>query len=113
MLAADAAGSMGFEFGFALRWVVLRDQAVAGKASESCRTGVCHSFESWSVSQEVVYRPGPLEMPADWRCSENLRKGILELAEGVMFRSVESLSAGEVEFLGQKVSAPASGKVRE
>jgi hypothetical protein len=49
---------MGFEFGFAVRWVVRRDQAVAGKA-------------------------------------------------------IESLLAGAVEFLGQTVGAPASGKVRE
>ena len=30
---------MGFEFGFALWWVVLRDHAVAGKAIESLLAG--------------------------------------------------------------------------
>jgi hypothetical protein len=30
---------MGFELGFAVRWVVLRDQAVAGKAIESLLAG--------------------------------------------------------------------------
>jgi hypothetical protein len=37
--AADAVGSIGFEFGFAVQWVVSRDQDVAGKAIESLLTG--------------------------------------------------------------------------
>jgi hypothetical protein len=31
----------------------------------SCRTGVCHSCESGLVSGAVVYRPEPLDNPAD------------------------------------------------
>jgi hypothetical protein len=36
---------MGFEFGFALRWVVLRDHAVAGKAIESLLAGAVEFLE--------------------------------------------------------------------
>jgi hypothetical protein len=44
---------MGFEFGFAVRWVVLRDQAVAGEAIES---GLAVAVEF--LRQAVGARPG-------------------------------------------------------
>ncbi len=49
----------------------------------SCRTGVCHSCESGLVSGEVVYRPEPLEKPADGNvlvcCSQPIRDVVIDL----------------------------------
>ena len=36
---------MGFEFGFAVRWLVLRDQDVVGKAIESLLAGAVEFLE--------------------------------------------------------------------
>jgi len=49
----------------------------------SCRTGVCHSCESGLVSGEVVYRPEPLEKPADGNllvcCSQPIHDVVIDL----------------------------------
>jgi ferredoxin-NADP reductase len=49
----------------------------------SCRTGVCHSCESGLVSGAVVYRPEPLDKPADGNvlvcCSQPVRDVVIDL----------------------------------
>ena len=49
----------------------------------SCRTGVCHSCESGLVSGEVVYRPEPLDQPAEGNvlvcCSQPIRDLVIDL----------------------------------
>jgi ferredoxin-NADP reductase len=49
----------------------------------SCRTGVCHNCESGLVSGAVVYRPEPLEKPADGNllvcCSQPIRDVVIDL----------------------------------
>jgi ferredoxin len=49
----------------------------------SCRTGVCHNCESGLVSGEVVYRPEPLDKPADGNllicCSQPVGDVVLDL----------------------------------
>jgi ferredoxin-NADP reductase/MOSC domain-containing protein YiiM len=49
----------------------------------SCRTGVCHTCESGLVSGEVVYRPEPLDKPADGNvlvcCSQPIRDVVVDL----------------------------------
>jgi ferredoxin len=49
----------------------------------SCRTGVCHSCESGLVSGAVVYRPEPLEKPADGNvlvcCSQPIGDVVIDL----------------------------------
>src|SRR5258706_8809930 len=49
----------------------------------SCRTGVCHSCESGSVSGAVVYEPEPLDKPADGNllvcCSQPIRDVVIDL----------------------------------
>jgi hypothetical protein len=49
----------------------------------SCRTGVCHSCESGLVSGAVVYRPEPLDMPAEGNvlvcCSQPVRDVVIDL----------------------------------
>jgi len=49
----------------------------------SCRTGVCHNCESGLVSGAVVYRPEPLEPPAEGNvllcCAQPLRDVVLDL----------------------------------
>jgi ferredoxin len=49
----------------------------------SCRTGVCHNCESGLVSGVVVYRPQPLEQPADGKllvcCSQPIRDIVIDL----------------------------------
>ena len=49
----------------------------------SCRTGVCHSCESGLVSGAVVYRPEPLERPADGNvlvcCSQPIGDVVIDL----------------------------------
>ena len=49
----------------------------------SCRTGVCHSCETGLVSGEVVYRPEPLEKPAQGNllvcCSQPLGDVVIDL----------------------------------
>jgi ferredoxin-NADP reductase/MOSC domain-containing protein YiiM/ferredoxin len=49
----------------------------------SCRTGVCHTCETWLVSGEVSYRPDPLEPPAPGTalicCSQPRDEVILDL----------------------------------
>jgi len=49
----------------------------------SCRTGVCHSCESGLVSGAVVYRPEPLEKPAEGNllvcCSQPVRDVVIDL----------------------------------
>jgi ferredoxin len=49
----------------------------------SCRTGVCHNCEGGLVSGEVVYRPEPLDKPADGNvlvcCSQPVRDVVIDL----------------------------------
>jgi MOSC domain-containing protein YiiM/ferredoxin-NADP reductase len=49
----------------------------------SCRTGVCHNCESGLVSGPVVYRPAPLEKPADGNvlvcCSQPIGDIVVDL----------------------------------
>jgi ferredoxin-NADP reductase/MOSC domain-containing protein YiiM len=49
----------------------------------SCRTGVCHNCESGLVSGAVVYRPEPLDKPADGNvlvcCSQPIRDVVIDL----------------------------------
>jgi ferredoxin-NADP reductase/MOSC domain-containing protein YiiM len=49
----------------------------------SCRTGVCHTCESGLVSGAVVYRPDPLDKPADGNllvcCSRPIRDVVVDL----------------------------------
>lgn len=49
----------------------------------SCRTGVCHNCESGLVSGTVVYRPEPLDEPADGNllvcCSRPVRDVVIDL----------------------------------
>jgi ferredoxin-NADP reductase/MOSC domain-containing protein YiiM len=49
----------------------------------SCRAGVCHSCESGLVSGAVVYRPEPLDKPADGNvlvcCSQPIRDVVIDL----------------------------------
>jgi MOSC domain-containing protein YiiM/ferredoxin-NADP reductase len=49
----------------------------------SCRTGVCHSCESGIVSGAVVYRPEPLDQPADGNvlvcCSQPIGDVVIDL----------------------------------
>ena len=49
----------------------------------SCRTGVCHSCETGLVSGTVVYRPEPLDQPADGNllvcCSQPTRDVVIDL----------------------------------
>jgi ferredoxin-NADP reductase/ferredoxin len=49
----------------------------------SCRTGVCHNCESGLVSGSVVYRPEPLEKPADGNvlvcCSQPIGDVVVDL----------------------------------
>jgi MOSC domain-containing protein YiiM/ferredoxin-NADP reductase len=49
----------------------------------SCRTGVCHNCESGLVSGSVVYRPEPLEQPADGNllvcCSQPIGDVVIDL----------------------------------
>jgi ferredoxin len=49
----------------------------------ACRTGVCHSCESGLVSGAVVYRPEPLDKPADGNvlvcCSQPLGDVVIDL----------------------------------
>jgi ferredoxin len=49
----------------------------------SCRTGVCHTCESGLVSGALVYRPEPLEKPADGNlltcCSQPIRDVVIDL----------------------------------
>jgi MOSC domain-containing protein YiiM/ferredoxin-NADP reductase/ferredoxin len=49
----------------------------------SCRTGVCHNCESGLVSGSVVYRPEPLEKPADGNvlvcCSQPIGDVVIDL----------------------------------
>jgi MOSC domain-containing protein YiiM/ferredoxin-NADP reductase len=49
----------------------------------SCRTGVCHNCESGLISGAVVYKPEPLDNPADGNllicCSQPLRDVVIDL----------------------------------
>jgi ferredoxin-NADP reductase/MOSC domain-containing protein YiiM len=49
----------------------------------SCRTGVCHNCESGLVSGEVVYRPEPLDQPADGNvlvcCAQPVGDAVVDL----------------------------------
>src|SRR5215469_5959121 len=49
----------------------------------SCRTGVCHNCESGLVSGAVVYRPEPIDKPADGNvlicCSQPIRDAVIDL----------------------------------
>jgi len=49
----------------------------------SCRTGVCHNCESGLVSGAVLYRPEPLDKPADGNllvcCSQPVRDIVIDL----------------------------------
>jgi ferredoxin-NADP reductase/MOSC domain-containing protein YiiM len=49
----------------------------------SCRTGVCHTCESGLISGSVVYRPEPLDKPADGNllvcCSQPIRDIVVDL----------------------------------
>jgi ferredoxin-NADP reductase/MOSC domain-containing protein YiiM/ferredoxin len=49
----------------------------------SCRTGVCHTCESGLVSGAVVYRPDPLDRPAEGNllvcCSQPIRDAVIDL----------------------------------
>jgi ferredoxin-NADP reductase/MOSC domain-containing protein YiiM len=49
----------------------------------ACRTGVCHSCECGLVSGAVVYRPEPLDQPADGNvlvcCSQPIRDVVIDL----------------------------------
>jgi ferredoxin-NADP reductase/MOSC domain-containing protein YiiM len=49
----------------------------------ACRSGVCHNCESGLVSGDIVYRPEPLDKPADGNllicCSQPIRDVVIDL----------------------------------
>jgi len=69
--------------GLAYRSILELAEACDVPVRWSCRTGVCHNCESGLVSGAVVYRPDPLDKPADGNllvcCSQPLRDVVIDL----------------------------------
>jgi ferredoxin-NADP reductase/MOSC domain-containing protein YiiM len=76
--------------GIAAHWNVSAYQSILELAEAcdvpvrwSCRTGVCHSCESGLVSGRVVYRPEPLDQPAEGNllvcCSQPIQDVVIDL----------------------------------
>jgi len=89
--AADTGPLVSFaRSGIAAHWNASAYQSILELAEAcdvpvrwSCRTGVCHSCESGLVSGTVVYRPEPLDEPADGNvlvcCSQPTRDVVIDL----------------------------------